>query len=102
LLSSSLSRRCNVTLSVKVLGPGCSNCQRVEQQAVAALEVLAGEDPSLEATIQHVTKQQEIREYPILFTPGLVINEQLVCAGRIPTVEEVVGWLQEATGEQGK
>jgi len=68
----------------------------VEQQAIAALEVLAEENPDLEATIQHITDYAEITKYPILFTPGLVVNEKLVCAGRIPKVEEVVAWLQEA------
>jgi len=87
-----------MALSIKVLGPGCANCQRVEQQAVAALELLAEEDSTLEATVQHVTDQEGIAKYPIMFTPGLVINEQLVCAGRIPTVDEVVGWMREAVG----
>jgi len=87
-----------MTLNIKVLGPGCSNCQRVEQMAVAALEVLAEQNSSLEATIQHVTAREDIMKYPIIYTPGLVIDEKVVCAGRIPTVDEVVGWLQEATG----
>ena len=85
-----------MALNVKVLGPGCANCQRVEQQAVTALEILSGEKLSLEATIQHVTDHKEIMQYPILGTPGLVVNEQVVCAGRIPTVDEVVGWLRRA------
>jgi hypothetical protein len=85
-----------MVLSIKVLGPGCVNCYRVEQQAVAALEALAEEDPSLEATIQHVTEYGEIVKYPIMFTPGLVINEKLVCAGRIPTEDEVRQWLTSA------
>ncbi|MGB9870041.1 MAG: thioredoxin family protein [Anaerolineae bacterium] len=83
-------------LSIKVLGPGCAACDWVEQQAVAALEILAEENPDLEATIQHITDYAEITRYPILFTPGLVVNEKLVCAGRIPKVEEVVAWLREA------
>ena len=86
-----------MTLSIKVLGPGCINCYRVEQQATAALEKLAEEEPTLEATLQHVTDFAEIMKYPILATPGLVVNEKLVCAGRIPKVEEVIGWLREAT-----
>jgi hypothetical protein len=85
-----------MALSIKVLGPGCANCQRVEQQAVAALEELAEEESTLEATVQHVTDFEDIMKYPIMFTPGLVINEQLVCAGRIPAVNEVVGWMREA------
>jgi small redox-active disulfide protein 2 len=86
-------------LNIKVLGPGCANCQRVEEQATAALEILAEEDPSLEATIQHVTDFNDIMKYPILGTPGLVVNGQVVCAARIPSVDEVVGWLREALNE---
>jgi small redox-active disulfide protein 2 len=86
-----------MALNIKVLGPGCMNCQRVEQNAVRALEALTAKNPGLEATIQHVTDYTEIRQYPILATPGLVIDEKLVCGGRIPAVEEVIGWLEEAT-----
>ncbi len=91
-----------MTLHIKVLGSGCEACKRVEQQAIAALEVLAGETPNLEATVQHVTQPEEIRKYPILFTPGLVVNEKLVSAGRIPQVEEVVAWLREALEGAGQ
>lgn len=90
-----------MSLNIKVLGPGCQACDWMEQQAVAALELLAEEKPDLEATIQHVTEYTEITKYPILFTPGLVINEKLVCAGRIPKVEEVLTWLRQALNGTG-
>lgn len=85
-------------LSVKILGPGCVNCYRVEQVAVDALEML-----DAEATLQHITDQEGMRQYGILYTPGLVINGQLVCAGRIPSIKEVISWAEEAlAGEQAE
>jgi hypothetical protein len=47
----------------------------------------------VDATFQKVTEMQNIMKYPILATPGLVINEKLVCAGRIPSEAEVTTWI---------
>jgi small redox-active disulfide protein 2 len=91
-----------MTLTIKILGPGCPNCHKVEENAVEALETLSEEMPDLEATVHHVTDVDEIMAYDVLGTPGLVVNETVVCAGRIPEVDEVVGWLQEtAHGQAG-
>ncbi|CAG0948008.1 hypothetical protein ANRL1_04817 [Anaerolineae bacterium] len=78
-------------LSIKVLGPGCANCQKVEQIAKKVIAAL-----SVDATFQKVTETQDIMKYPILATPGLVINEKLVCAGRIPSEAEVTTWVTSA------
>ena len=78
-------------LSVKVLGPGCANCVKVAQLAQQAVNTL-----SVEAQIEKVTEMPEIVKYRILATPGLVINEKVVCAGRIPTAAEVTTWVANA------
>jgi len=76
-------------LHIKVLGPGCANCQRLEaltRSAVAAL--------GLSAHIEKVTDFDAIMQYPILATPALVINERVVCSGRLPSRGEIEKWLQ--------
>jgi small redox-active disulfide protein 2 len=78
-------------LTVKILGAGCENCHKVEAIARQAAEALA-----IEATFIKVTDHSEMKTYKILSTPGLVINEKLVCAGRIPDLAEVTTWLTGA------
>lgn len=83
-------------LNIKILGPGCAKCYAVERAAAAGLEALLREKPELEATLVHIQDLLEIEKYPILFTPALVVNEKVVCAGRIPKKEEVEKWYREA------
>lgn len=78
-------------LNIKVLGTGCVNCDKLEQIARAAVEQL-----SIPAEIEKVQDVASIMSYGVLATPGLVINEKLVSAGRIPSVPEVVSWLATA------
>jgi small redox-active disulfide protein 2 len=78
-------------LTIKVLGSGCANCKRVEQ---IANKVVA--EMSLEAEVIKVTDYADIMAYNILSTPGLVVNEKVVCSGRIPTPAEVTTWLADA------
>lgn len=87
-----------MALSIKVLGPGCINCERVFQMVIATLEEMEAElsDDCPEATLQHVADYAEFLKYGLMFTPGLVINEKLVCAGRIPSQAEVRQWLASA------
>lgn len=78
-------------LSIKVLGPGCNNCQMVEEAARAAVAELG-----VEAEFEKVTDRDQFATYGLLFTPGLVINEKLVAAGRIPNKDEIMIWVNKA------
>ena len=78
-------------VTIKVLGPGCANCKRLEQIARTVVT-----DMAVEAEVIKVTDYPEIMKYNILSTPGLVINEKVVSAGRIPTPAEVTTWLADA------
>lgn len=77
-------------LTIKVLGSGCANCKKLEAIAHKAIDGLG-----VEAEVIKVTEYDEIMKYPILSTPGLVVNEKLVSAGRIPSETEITTWLKD-------
>ncbi len=78
---------------IKVLGPGCMNCQKLEALTEKAVEELC-----LDAEIIKVTEYPEIMAYGIMATPALVVDEQVRIAGRVPSYDEVVKVLSTPTG----
>ncbi|MBN2046845.1 MAG: TM0996/MTH895 family glutaredoxin-like protein [Anaerolineaceae bacterium] len=76
---------------IKILGTGCPKCKKLEALAREAVEALG-----IDASILKVTDMSDIMQYDILSTPGLVIDEHVVCSGRIPRVDEVKNWIQES------
>ena len=78
-------------IHIKILGSGCANCKRLEMTARKVVD-----DLNLEAEFEKVTNMNDIMQYPILSTPGLVINETVVSSGRIPGESEIADWLKEA------
>ncbi|HUV16574.1 MAG TPA: thioredoxin family protein [Pelolinea sp.] len=78
-------------VEIKVLGPGCANCKRLEQIARKAVDKLAAN-----ANIEKVTDYQEIVELGVMSTPGLVVNGEVVSSGRIPSETEVTEWISKA------
>ncbi len=84
-------------MKIKVLGPGCARCHQLERTTREVVKELA-----IDAEIEYVKDIKKIMEYPILGTPGLVINEKLVCFGRVPTKAEVSTFITTALANDEK
>ncbi len=78
-------------LEIKVLGMGCPNCKKVEQIAAKAASGLGAE-----FKLEKLTEPPAWKKYALMATPGLVIDEKLVCAGRVPAEAEVTTWIADA------
>ena len=73
---------------IKVLGPGCKNCQNLEANAREALTQFGKT-----ANIEKVTDMIEIQKYGVMRTPALVVDEKVVVSGRVPNAKEIGKWL---------
>jgi small redox-active disulfide protein 2 len=78
-------------MDVKILGMGCARCHDLERRARNALAEL-----NLAASVEKVENIQKIMAYGIMATPGLVIDGVVKSSGRLPSVAEIKGWLEEA------
>lgn len=79
--------------SVKVLGSGCANCNKLEAATVAALEQLG-----MDTTIDHVRDFAQIAAYGVMSTPALVVDGKVVSYGKVLKTDEVVAILKKIRG----
>lgn len=77
-------------MKIEVLGPGCANCRKLEQDVNAALTELG-----IEAEVVKVTDLNKISSYGVLMTPGLVINSKVYSSGKIPVMATLKKWIEE-------
>ena len=78
-------------LEIRVLGPGCPNCIRLERMVYNACAKL-----NLDADIQKITDMNEYPKYGLMMTPGLVVNSKLISQGKVPTESTLEHWLTSA------
>jgi len=71
-------------MNVKILGPGCKNCQNLEKHTREAVARLG-----IDASIEKITDYAAIAAYGVMSTPGLVVDEQVVVSGRVPSTDEI-------------
>jgi small redox-active disulfide protein 2 len=80
-------------VNIKILGPGCANCVNLEKAAKQAVAELG-----IDATFEKVTDYADIVSYNIMSTPGLVVDEQVILSGRVPTARQVKELLAPLVG----
>ncbi len=83
-----------MVMKIKVLGTGCSNCEKQEKAVRAAIE-----KSGVEAEVSKVTDIVKIMEYRVMSMPAIVINEKVVGFGRIFGVDEIVDFIKENVSE---
>jgi len=79
-------------LQIKVLGPGCPDCERLERDLMTVMTEL-----NLPADLDHVRDVKEIACYGVMGNPALVINGKVVAAGRVPSKNQLKEWLKAAS-----
>ena len=67
-------------LNIKILGPGCPSCDRLEQTVMEVLMELG-----LPAEVEHVRDMKEITALGVFGTPALMINDEVKAVGSLPT-----------------
>ena len=75
-------------MEIKVLGPGCSRCEETEK---AVKEAVA--EAGIEANIEKVKGAMEIAKFGVFGTPAVVVDGAVKCVGKIPTKDEIKGWI---------
>ena len=78
-------------LEIKVLGPGCARCNRLEQDLMTVMAEM-----NMAADVEHVTDIAEIGSYGVMGTPALIVNGAVKSVGSIPSKAKLKTWLTEA------
>jgi small redox-active disulfide protein 2 len=78
-------------LEIKILGPGCPQCDQLEKTVMELLSEL-----NQPAHLEHVRDMQEIAGYGIMTTPALLINGRVLAKGAVPAKAKMKKWLMAA------
>ena len=78
-------------MEIKVLGAeGCPTCTNLQQMVINVLSEL-----NIPAAVSKVVDVDEVLKYDVYSLPGLVINEQVMAKGRVPSKSEIINWVKE-------
>lgn len=77
-------------MKIEVLGTGCTTCNTAEAVVKEAVE-----KSGVCAEIVKVSDRMQIAKTGVLVTPGIIVDGQVKLVGKIPTVEQVLEWIEE-------
>ena len=78
-------------MNIKILGPGCAKCHQLEKVVDEVVSEIGGD-----IKVEKISDMKEIMKYPILMTPGLVVDEKLVVSGKVPSKAEIASYITTA------
>ena len=76
-------------MDIKVLGPGCPKCHQTEKVVKEAVA-----EAGVDAQVEKVTDTMEIAGYGVFGTPAVVVNGDVKCVGKVPSMNEVKAWIE--------
>ncbi len=82
-------------MTIKVVGSGCPTCEKLAQMCQQVIE-----EKKLAAQLQKITDIEQFLELGVFMTPGLIINDKLVASGKLPTIETLIRWLEDAAAQE--
>ena len=82
-------------LEIKVLGPGCTRCNQLEQDLMTVMAEM-----NMAADVEHVTDIAEIGSFGVMGTPALLINGEVKAVGSVPPKIKLKQWLRDASAKQ--
>ena len=82
-------------MNIKILGPGCARCHQLEKTTSEVVKELG-----IDANVEEVKDMGKIIAYNVMMTPGLVINEQVVSSGKVPSKAEVTQLIINALAKE--
>ena len=77
-------------MDIKILGPGCQKCEQTEKVVKEAVA-----EAAVDARIEKVTDTMEIAGYGVFGTPAVVVDDEVKSVGKIPSKEDIKGWIQK-------
>lgn len=74
-------------MKIEILGSGCTTCETLYQNVLQALDQIRPPTPA------EVTKINDVNYFTqkgVFMTPGLVVDGEVISAGKLLTVEDIV------------